>query len=252
VYSPLGYSPDLKPDTVTAFRKAAEQAGLVISEVGAWSNPMDADPGKAAEALDKCIHSLALAEEIGARCCVNIVGSRNPNKWDGPHPDNFSAETFDLIVETSRKIIDAVNPVRTCYALETMPWIYPSSPDQYLDLIKAIDRPGIGVHLDPVNMINCPERVYDTAFLIRDSFTKLGPYIKSCHGKDILMQEKLTVHLDECCPGEGVLDYRIFLTELNRLDPDTPLMMEHLPFERYPEAVSHVRRVASQINLAFK
>lgn len=251
VYSPLEFSPGLKPETVTAFRHAAEKAGLVISEVGAWSNPMDADPAKAADAVEKCIHSLALAEEIGARCCVNIVGSRNPDKWDGPHPDNFSDETFDRIVDITRTIIDAVNPKRSCYALETMPWIFPSTPDQYLDLIQAIDRPGMGVHLDPVNMINCPERVYNTGAFISDCFAKLGPHIRSCHAKDIVLRGNLTLHLDECCPGEGVLDYGAFLTGLSRLDPDTPLMAEHLPFERYPEAVSHIRRVASEHNLSF-
>ncbi len=65
--------------------------------------------------------------------------SRNPAKWDGPHPDNFSRDTFDLIVQSTREIIDAVKPQRTFYALETMPWIFPSSPDEYLELIKAID-----------------------------------------------------------------------------------------------------------------
>lgn len=250
-FSPVQYSPDLESETVAAFRKAAEDADIVIAEVGAWSNPIDPDPEKAAAALEKCIHNLALGEELGARCCVNIVGSRNPKKWDGPHPDNFSSDTFDLIVETTRKIVDAVHPKRCFYALETMPWIFPSSPDQYLDLLKAVDRTGFAVHLDPVNMINCPERAYNTADFIRDCFAKLGPYIRSCHAKDIIFREKLTMHLDECCPGEGVLDYRVFLTELSRLDPDTPLMAEHLPFERYPEAVGHIRKVAAENNLKF-
>jgi sugar phosphate isomerase/epimerase len=251
LYSPLGYSEELTSDTIAAFGKAAEEADLVIAEVGAWSNPIDADPDEAAGALEKCIHSLALAEEIGARCCVNIVGSRNPGKWDGPHPDNFSKETFAMIVETTRKIIDAVNPKRSCYALETMPWIFPSTPDQYLELIRAIDRPGMGVHLDPVNMINCPERAYNTGAFIRDCFAKLGPYIRSCHAKDIIVRENLTLHLDECRPGEGVLDYGVFLRELSKLDPDTPLMAEHLPFERYPEAVDHIRNVAKENHLKF-
>ncbi|MDP0497669.1 MAG: sugar phosphate isomerase/epimerase family protein [Verrucomicrobiota bacterium JB024] len=252
VYSPLSYSPELKSDTIEAFRKAAEDADLVIAEVGAWSNPLDPDSEKAAAAMEKCIHSLALAEQIGARCCVNIVGSRNPNKWSGPHPDNFSRETFDLIVESTRKIIDAVNPKRSYYALETMPWIFPSTPDQYLDLLKAIDRPAMAVHLDPVNMINCPERVFNSGALIRESFSKLGLYIKSCHAKDIILQEKLTVHLDECMPGTGVLDYPTFLRELSKLDPNTPLMLEHLPLDQYPQAAANIRAIAATCNLNIK
>lgn len=229
---------------IDAFRKVAEDADLVISEVGAWSNPIDRDPEKAKIATEKCIQSLALADQIGAKCCVNIAGSRNPNKWNGPHPDNFSEETFDLIVENTRKIIDAVKPRRSYYALETMPWIFPSTPEQYLDLIKAIDRPAMAVHLDPANMINCPERAYNTGGFIRECFAKLGPYIKSCHAKDITLQERLPLHLDECMPTTGILDYPTYLSELSKLDPDTPLMLEHLPTDQYPQAVNNIRKVA--------
>src|SRR5690606_1607772 len=113
------------------------------------------------------ITSLAHAEQMGAQCCVNIAGSRNAAKWDGPHAENLTEETFDMIVASVRQIIDAVQPTRTYYALETMPWIFPDSPESYLRLIKAIDRKAFGVHLDPVNLVNCPARAYDTAALIR-------------------------------------------------------------------------------------
>jgi sugar phosphate isomerase/epimerase len=253
-YSPVSYSPDqpapsdadLKP-----FIDAAAKADILIAEVGAWSNPIDPDSTLAAAALEKCIGSLAIAERIGAACCVNITGSRDPNKWNGPYPSNFSKETFDMIVESTRKIVDAVKPTRTFYCLETMPWIFPSTPAQYLDLIKAIDRPGVAVHLDPVNMINCPERAYDTTGFLKECFEKLGPYIKSCHAKDIMLAEKLTVHLDECRPGNGILDYATFLKEVSRLDPNTPVMLEHLPPEEYPPAAAHVRKVAQANGLTF-
>ena len=249
-YAPANKSFDGR--VTVAFASEAAKAGLIIAECGAWSNPIDPDPIKASIAVEYCQKQLAYADEIGARCCVNIAGSRNPDKWDGPHPENFSRGKFDLIVETVRKIIDAVQPVRTFYTLETMPWIFPSSPDEYLDFIKAIDRPRFAVHLDPVNMINSPRRAYENSALIRESFEKLGPWIKSCHAKDIVLRSNLTVHLDECRPGTGVLDYATFLSCASRLDPDTPIMLEHLSNEEYPIAARHVRDVAAANNLAFQ
>jgi len=237
---PIG--PESPDQTVQEILDAAQGADIVLTEIGAWSNPIDPDLEKAKKAILHCQQSLAWAEKTGARCCVNIAGSRNPQKWDGPHPDNFSPATFDLIVQTTREIIDAVNPTRTFYTLETMPWIFPSSPDEYLALIRAIDRPGFAVHLDPVNMINCPDRAYRSGEFIRDCFAKLGPYIKSCHAKDIILRENLTVHLDECRPGLGTLDYRVFLDELAKLDPDIPLALEHLNTEEeYTAAANHIR-----------
>jgi len=246
-YAPL--NPDADDATVASYVRAAHAADIVITEVGAWSNPIDPDPVKARAAIVKCQRNLDLAERLGARCCVNITGSRNPARWDGPFVDNFSRDTFDLIVQTTREIVDAVNPKRTFYTLETMPWIFPSSPDEYLELIQAIDRPGVAVHLDPVNMINSPARCYRNGEFLRECFAKLGPLIKSCHAKDIVLRDNLTVHLDECRPGTGVLDYPVFLGELAKLDPDIPLVLEHLPPGEYPLAADHLRSLARQHNI---
>src|SRR5262249_20880960 len=154
---------------------------------------MSDDAAERAAALERCVRRLDLADRIGANCCVNIAGACGPI-WDGPYPANLTRETFDRIVETTRGIIDAVKPTRTFYTLEAMPWMYPTGPDSYLDLLRAIDRPAFGVHLDPVNMISSPQLYFDNAALIRDCFAKLGPHIKNCHAKDILLRSKLTVH----------------------------------------------------------
>jgi len=248
VYAPVG---DAKDESIVAkYREAAAKADLVIAEVGAWSNPLSPDAAKAKEGLERNIAGLALADLLGARCCVNIVGSRSL-QWDGPHPDNLTPATFDLIVETARKIIDAVKPTRTFYTLETMPFMFPDSADSYLQLLKAIDRPRFAVHLDPVNLICSPQRYYGSAALIKECFAKLGPQIKSCHAKDIILRPILTTHLDEVPIGQGGLDYGAYLSELSKLDPSTPLMMEHMKMEEYPPSAEHLRKVAREKGLSF-
>ncbi len=254
-YTACYFPPLVKPasETVKAYARAAQKHGLLLAEVGAWSNPIDPNPEKARIALEKCITNLQIAEDIGARCCVNITGSRNPHKWDAPHPDNLTDETFEMVVETTRKIIDAVKPTRTFYTLETMPWSFPDSPESYLTLLKAIDRPALGVHMDPVNLVNCPRHYYNTTALINSFFDKLGPHIKSAHGKDIVIENKLTLHLNECRPGTGALDYRAFLRGLARLGPDMTLMLEHLPTaEEYALAARHVREVAKEVSVVIQ
>ena len=248
-FCPVGNDADAA--TIRAYEDAAAAAGIVIAEVGAWSNPMSPDEAIRAAALDLCKRQLALADQIGARCCVNIAGSLG-EKWDGPCALDLTQDTFDLIVETTRDIIDSVKPTRSWYTLETMPWMYPDSADSYLQLFRAIDRERFAVHMDPVNLVNCPSRYFNTGALIADCFDKLGPHIKSCHGKDIALGQNLTVHLDEVRPGLGNLDYRAFLTELSKLDRDTPLMLEHLPNEaEFALAGDHVRGVAGALGLGF-
>lgn len=234
---------------IMAFRKAADKADIIIAEVGVWNNPISPNDSERKQALESCIEQLELAEKIGALCCVNVSGSRSTEHWYGPHEQNLTDETFDLIVETTRKIIDAVKPKKTFYTLETLPWIFPHTVESYVRLIKAIDRQAFGVHCDPVNMINSPEKYFFNAQLLRDFFKKLGPHIKSCHAKDIILRNQLTTHLDEIRPGLGALDFNVYLQELAQLE-NVPLIIEHLQDQKeYEQAANHIRAIAKNNNL---
>ena len=156
-----------------------------------------------------------------------------------------------MIVETTRAIVDAVKPRLAFYTLETMPWMYPDSVDSYVALLDAIDRPQCAAHLDPVNLVCSPQRYFANGPLIRECFEKLGPRIKSCHAKDIILRDTLTTHLDEVCPGQGGLDYAVYLAELSKLDPDVPLMLEHMKREEdYLAGASYIRSVAGQLGVS--
>jgi len=232
--------------TVRSYSIAAERNDIVIAEIGAWSNPISPDEEERSRSLASCQEQLALADRIAARCCVNISGSRG-TLWDGPDSDNLTDSTFDMIVEMVRTIIDAVKPIRTYYTLETMPWMYPDSVDSYERLLKAIDRKSFAVHFDPVNLIYSPQHYYQSGKLIANFVSRLGSHIRSCHAKDILLDSKLTVHLDEIRPGLGGLDYRTYLTEIDKLHPNIPLLLEHLPLaEEYDLAADYVRSVAKE------
>ncbi len=255
----LGYSaaycPAAKVEDATrvrAIEEAFQKQDVVLAEVGAWVNMLDPDPEKRAKNIQYVTERLALAEAVGARCCVDIAGSFHPKVWYGPHPRNLSKEFFDATVENSRRVIDAVKPKRTVFSLEIMGWSIPDGPDSYLRLLKAIDRKGFGVHLDVFNGINSPDRYYNHAAFIRECFQKLGPWIASCHAKDLSWIPEMQVRFTEVIPGRGDIDYRPVLQELARLKVDAPLMMEHLKTaEEYDEAKRHIQKVAAEIGVAF-
>ena len=58
-----------------AYKKAADEAGLVIAEVGVWRNTLAADPQERRKWIDYAVGQLRMADEIGAKCCVNVVGT---------------------------------------------------------------------------------------------------------------------------------------------------------------------------------
>jgi sugar phosphate isomerase/epimerase len=168
-YCPV--QPGASVELIRSFREVAKKNNILIAEVGAWSNTLDPDESKRKEAVKKNIDALNLANEIGASCCVNISGARG-EIWDGPYAGNYLKETFNMIVETVRHIIDQVKPQNTFYTLEPMPYMLPDSPDSYLELIKAVDRKQFAAHLDPVNLISSPQKYFNNgAFLILSLFT---------------------------------------------------------------------------------
>ena len=238
-YCPINKTSEL--DTKKDFIKAAETHDIILGEIGAWSNPMSLNPEERKKAVEHCKQQLFIADESGTKCCVNIAGNLG-EPWDGHSDKNLTKEAFDLIVETTRDIIDSVKPKRTYYTLEMMPWMYPYDEDSYLDLIKAVDREHFAVHLDVVNIINSPVKYYDTAGVIKRCFSKLGRYIKSIHVKDIIMSQKMTVHLDEIIPGKGNFNHKCLIEEVRKLDENIPLMLEHLSTkEEYIEAGEYIK-----------
>lgn len=247
VYFPVDYTAEVKE--IDGYVQAAKEADLVIAEIGVWNNTLERDSTLRDRAIEKCVKQLELAEYVGAKCCVNIAGSLS-EQWDGPHKDNLTKKTFDEIVSTTQKIIDSVNPQKTCYTLEPMPWMYPDSADSYLELIQAVDRKGFGAHLDPINLVTSPKTFYSTDKLLEECFQKLGGHIKSCHAKDITLGGKLTVHLDECRPGLGIFDYRAYLECMEKIDPDTPLMLEHMDKEEdFIKASKYIKTIAADMGI---
>ena len=256
----LGYSAvtcpvnnDASKEEIATYCEIAKQNDVIISEVGAWSNPLSRCDDERKTAIEHNKKQLALADEVGANCCVNISGSRG-EVWDGCYHDNYSEETYALIIDTTREIIDAVKPVRTFYTLEPMPWMHPDSPEDYLQLMKDIDRPAFAVHLDYANMVNSVEKYLNLSDFIRHCYKYLGPYIKSIHAKDVILNNKrLPCNIDEVAPGKGIADYGLILKLTHELGDDTPLMTEHMStHEEYYDATKYIRNIGEQKGINIK
>jgi sugar phosphate isomerase/epimerase len=244
----LGYSaaycPPVSLNDSAAIRATSEafaSHGVVIAEVGRWVNLLDRDAEKRAANLKTVTEGLALADAVGALCCVDIAGSFSTKEWFGPHPDNLSPQFFEAAVENARKIIDAVKPKRAKFSYEMMGWSIPDGPEQYLRLIRAIDRSEFAVHLDPCNIVNSPIKFYRNTDLLNECFDKLGRWIVSCHAKDLAWDVEMNLHFREVRPGAGAIDYGTYLHRLAALPHQPPLMLEHLPnAEEYDKARTYL------------
>ena len=251
----VAYCPPVRledADRVQAIRRAFESHDVVIAEVGVWNNLMEIDDAQRKKNLQANKEALALADEIGALCAVNITGSLSDDGWDAPDPANLTQEAFEIAVMNARDILRAVKPTRAYFTYEMMPWAIPDSTEAYLALIDSIDHPQFGVHLDVANIINSVRRYFFNTDVITECLSELGEHIVSCHLKDVRLEGRMTTHLDEVRPGLGALDHRAFLQGIYDLAHQPPIMLEHLPTsEEYAAARKYVVDLGEDMGITF-
>ena len=231
-------------DRITAYADAARENGLTIAEVGIWNNMLDSDPEKRKVNIDYSIRQLILAEEIGAVCAVNIAGTPHGPRWDGGYRENFSPETFDMTVETIQYVLKQADVKSTFFSIESMPWMIPSGPQEYLELIQRVNHPRFAAHIDLVNMITSPDRYFFNDRFAKECFRVLKGYIRSCHLKDIRLKEEFTFQLQECAVGEGSLHIGLYAELASLENPDMPMIIEHLDTdEEYIRSINYVKEL---------
>lgn len=232
-----------KPEEIEEFKTVMKKHDIRIAEVGAWCNPLDPNPEVAEKNIQYMIERLRLAEMLEADTCVNILGSKNKDCWDGPCKEGYSKEFFDESVAVMQRVIDAVKPVHAKLSFEMMPFYFLDGPEDYLRFLEAIDRKeATGVHLDICNTMNNPRRLYNNTEFIRHTFDLLRDHIVTLHLKDIRLNPNSGVaEFEEVLVGEGDIDYVTLLSEIAKLPADTPAMLEHLEteeeYDRATEAV---------------
>ena len=236
-------SSDDPEEKIEEYVNAAKTHDLLIAEVGIWRNAMSLDPEDREIQRDYCVRQLQLADRIGARCAVNVAGAFG-GRWDGHYKENFSAESRKQIVKMVQEIIDRTEVTNTYFTLEPMPWMIPTSPEDYARLLEEVDRDRFAVHMDIINMTNSLERYYEAETFVDRCVSLLGDKIRSCHIKDVHLKEEYTFQLEECAPGQGEYPLRYYVGKMNSLDPDMPVILEHLNTdEEYIRYMNYLKEV---------
>ncbi|MBR6316145.1 MAG: sugar phosphate isomerase/epimerase [Lachnospiraceae bacterium] len=212
---------------IIAYKEAADKAGLTVAEVGIWRNALSPDPEERKKNMDYCVEQLRLADFVGARCCVNVAGAFG-ERWDGPYKENFTDHARRETIRMVREIIDRADVKNTYFTLEPMPWMIPTGPQDYKQLLEEVERDRFAVHLDIINMTSSLERYFFAEDLVDLCADLLGDLIKSSHLKDIHMTDNYTAQLIECAPGRGEFPLRYYAQKMHEIDPDMPMILEHL------------------------
>ena len=231
-------------EKIDAYKKAAKDHDLMIAEVGIWRNALASDPDERKKMRDYCVAQLQLADYLGARCAVNVAGAFG-SVWDGHYKENFTKEARKQTVEMVQDIIDRADVKNTYFTLEPMPWMIPTGPEDYLRLIEEVNRDRFAVHMDIINMTNSADRYFNAEEFVDKCASLLGNRIRSCHIKDVHLNEKYTLQLEECAPGCGEFPLKYYVQKMNEIDPDMPIILEHLNTDE--EYIKYMEYIKSNV-----
>ena len=243
-----GLAFEITATNCAAFKALYAAAGLELAQFSLTYNEclFSTDQSVREQVSSKIARGIALAGQLGAQALLIRPGSLNPAGPWTPARENHYPESLERLIDTLQQIAVLAQAAGVLLVIETHATSIMDSPEVCRAVIAAIGAPKLRLTMDVVNHFQTLRQVYDSSDRIDHIFDIMGDIAPVAHIKDIVVQPKHVLHLDEAVPGEGVLDIGRLLQRFHMLYPHGYGLIEHLPIEKVPLANANVRRIAAE------
>jgi sugar phosphate isomerase/epimerase len=237
-------------------RHEAERVRTVMADhglhmyqaTGFWQNLVHPDESARAEGVRTLQAALRLAGWLGSRAIDTGPGSMNPRGPWFPHPYNWTTMARRQLIRSLRECAPAAQDAGVLLSMEGHQLVTLESAEVTAEILDAVDSPWVTCDYDSANWIALKE-AWDTTSAVNRHFDVLGKHITSCHAKDVWVEDRLSVHLQDGCPGKGSMDFRTVLLRMHQLSPDLPVLPEGCATEDVPQVVALFRRLAADLGI---
>jgi sugar phosphate isomerase/epimerase len=243
-----GLASEIKPADCAAFKVQYTAAGLDLAQFSlTYSECLFApDPAVRGAIAEKIGRGIVLARELEAQALLIRPGSLNPAGPWTPARENHLPESIERLIDTLRPIAAQAEAMGVLLVLETHATSIMDSPELCRTVIDTVGIPALRLTMDVVNHFQTLRQVYDSGDRIDHIFDLIGGIAPIAHIKDIVVQPRHVLHLDEIVPGQGELDIGRLLRRFHALYPHGYGLIEHLPIDQVPLAAANVRRIAAE------
>lgn len=230
----LGPTPEDVLPLADEVRERLAGWGLTIVQATGY-NPIlvGEDPSRHAADLERLTRAFAVARRLGSPMVLTGCGSHHPTHHYGPHPRNHAPETRERIVEFLRLAAPRAEDAGIILALECHMITALDTPAHIREVVDAVGSPNLKVNFDPVNLLDGVDAVFESGARMAAMLDVLDDrYHWTAHAKDVLIEPRLALHLEETVCGDGVLDWPAYLRCAERLGtPERPavVLVEHMP-----------------------
>jgi sugar phosphate isomerase/epimerase len=233
--------------TAEAVKDVMADEGVSLFQcTGYWQNLVTGDEYVRHEAVRTLQAALRLAGWLGARAIDTGPGSHNPDGPWFPHPANWTADSRRELVRSLRECAAAAEDAGVLLCLEGHQLVTLESAEVMKDVLDQVGSRWVRCDYDSANWVT-RETVYDSERAVNHDFDVLGEHIVSCHAKDVWLENRLALHLQDGCPGQGLVDFRTLFRRMEALSPDCPIIAEGNTTEELPAVSVLFHQLAQEI-----
>ncbi len=230
-------------------RKLLADENLRLFQVtGYWQNLVSSDEAIRREAVRTVQAALKLAGWLGARGIDTGPGSVSSHGPWFPHKENWTAGSRQNLVRSLKELASVAEGNGVYLSLEGHQLVTLESAEVTASILDEVNSPRVTSDYDSANWIT-RETVYDTGLAVEHHFKVLGRHIISCHAKDIWIENKHALHLQDGCPGKGLMDFAVLFREIEALSPDHPVIVEGATSDELPQVGLLFHRIARECNI---
>ncbi|MDP6348437.1 MAG: sugar phosphate isomerase/epimerase family protein [Chloroflexota bacterium] len=239
--------PDL-PDQIETelcnhIREEFEAHSISMSAICGHFNMAHPDEGHRADGLRGLRTLASTCKKLGTSVITLCTGTRNADNMWRAHPDNGSPEAWKDMAATMRQAVQIAEEYHVTLAFEPEVSNVADSPRKARRLLDEMGSPCLKVVIDGANVFHTGELPRMREILDK-AFELLSHDVAIAHGKD-LDRDGEAGHL---AAGKGLLDYDHYLSLLNNLEFDVPVILHGLTETEVPESLAFVREKMQNIN----
>ena len=226
----------------------ADNGIRLYQATGFWQNLVTPDETKRRDSVKTLQGALRLTGWMGGRGIDTGPGSMHPDGPWFPHPDNWTLTSRKQLVKSLKEAAPVAEEAGVYLSLEGHQLVVLESAEVTRDILAEVNSPWVRSDYDSANWIT-RETVFNTSAAVNHHFDVLGNYIVSCHAKDIWIENRLALHLQDGCPGKGLMDFRALFTRMEALNPEYPVIAEGNTTEELPAVSELFHRTARELGI---
>ena len=230
-------------DLCHKIREEMSSRNITMTALSGTYNMIHPDLQQRADGLRNLRVLASACDKLGTSVITLCTGTRDPNSMWRRHPDNDLPEAWDDLAVSMRQAIQVAEEYQVTLAFEPEVANVVDSAIKARRIIDQIGSPYLKVVMDGANIFHTGElpRMRE---ILDEAFALLGEHIAFAHAKD-LDRDGEAGHL---AAGKGLLDYDQYLSLLNDIAPNVPIVLHGLTEAEVNGCVAFLRGKMEAIN----